>query len=268
MKGNLLQGTARGRLGNVVAKVVHGKQIYSNYQPNVSNPNTELQRQTRDLFSIVGEEFKNLRNRQKSQGYDFAYNLYSGASKSLRKVIFDFAFQAYEIGTNGANHRSVKVFEPLTQANTIGNILTPFWGSLDPGNTLYPLFVADEFAPALSYFGSDVPLDNSTKIYVIGTSGAAPYFRIVDDSNMNITLTMVDRSTAIGLTKSNGIKESIVDCGEWNYIYSFDGSLIDSGAEKLSYSTTQNNIAMYVIWVDKFGRILSSIGTSQIVSTP
>ena len=87
MKGNILQGTARGRLGNVVAKVVHGKQIYANYQPNVANPNTELQRKTRDLFKIVGEEFKELRNRQKSLGYDFAYNLYSGASKSLRKVL-------------------------------------------------------------------------------------------------------------------------------------------------------------------------------------
>ena len=49
MKGNLLQGTARGRLGNVVAKVVHGKQIYANYQPNVSNPNTELQRKCLEI---------------------------------------------------------------------------------------------------------------------------------------------------------------------------------------------------------------------------
>ena len=268
MKGNLLQGTARGRLGNVVAKVVHGKQIYSNYQPNVSNPNTELQRQTRGLFKIVGEEFKELRNRQKSLGYDFAYNLYSGASKSLRKVIFDFAFQANEIGTNGANHKAVKVFEPLTQANTIGNILTPYWGTLDPGNDLFPTFTADEMVPGLSYFGSDVPLDSSTKIYVIGTSKTAPYFAIKDASYMNIQITMVDRSTAIGIPKANGIKGSIVECGEWNYIYSFDGSAIDTGATSIPYSSTQNTIAMYVIWVDKFGRILSSIGTSQIVSTP
>lgn len=268
MKGNLLQGTARGRLGNVVARVVHGVQIYSNYQPNVINPDSPLQRKTRTLFKEVVEEFKNLRNRQKSQGYDFAYNLYSGASKTLRNILFNFAFQANEIGSNGSNHRAVKVFEPLTQANTIGNILTPFWGSVDPGNTLHPLYVADEFAPALSYFGSDVPLDISTKIYVIGTYAASPHFSITDDSNMNIVLTMVDRSTTIGIPKSNGIKESIVDCGEWNYIYSFDGSLIDSGAGALSYSATQNNIAMYVIWVDKFGRILSSVATSQIVSIP
>lgn len=268
MKGNLLQGTARGRLGNVVAKVVHGKQIYANYQPNVSNPDTELQRKTRSLFKIVGEEFKDLRNRQKSQGYDFAYNLYSGASKSLRKVLFDFAFQANEIGLNGANHRAVNVFEPLTQANTIGNILTPFWGSVSPGSDLFPLFVSDEFAPTTSYFGSDVPLDFSTKIYVIGSYSVAPYFRIVDDSNMNVQLTVANRSAAIGLPKSNGIKGSIADCGEWNYIYSFDASTIDSGATSLSYSATQNNIAMYVIWVDKFGRILSSVSTSQLVSIP
>lgn len=268
MKGNILQGTARGRLGNVVAKVVHGKQIYSNYQPNVSNPNTELQRKTRTLFKIVGEEFKQLRNRQKSQGYDFAYNLYSGASKSLRKVLFDFAFQANEIGLNGANHRAVNVFEPLTQANTIGNILTPYWGSLDPGNDLFPVFTADEFAPGLSYFGSDVPIDLSTKIYVIGTSNSSPFFIVRDGSIMDVKLTAVNRSSAIGFPKSNGIKESIDDCGEWNYIYSFDAKDIDSGADALPFSTTQNNIAMYVIWVDKFGRILSSISTSQIISKP
>lgn len=264
MKGNILQGTARGRLGNVVAKVVHGKQIYANYQPNVANPNTELQRITRTLFKVVGEEFKQLRNRQKSQGYDFAYNLYSGASKSLRKVLFDFAFQANEIGSNGANHRAVKVFEPLTQANTIGNIIIPFWGSLSPGTTLSPLFTANDTAPGTSYIGSDVPIDSSTKIFIIATHDVAPYFRILDGSTMDIQLTMVDRSPAIGLPKSNGMKTSITDCGEWNYIYSFDASTMDSGARGIPYSTTQNNLAMYVIWVDKFGRILSSIGTSQV----
>lgn len=268
MKGNILQGTARGKLGNVVGRVVHGVQIYANYQPNVHNPNTELQRRTRGIFRIVNDEFSNLRNRQRSQGYDFRYNLSSGASRTLRGIFFNFAFQANAIGTNRANHQAVNVMEPLTQANTIGNILTPFWGSVSPGSDLFPLFVSDEFAPTTSYFGSDVPLDLSTKIYVIGSYATSPFFRIVDDSNMNVQLTMVDRSTAIGLPKSNGIKGSIKDCGEWDYIYSFDASTIDSGAGALPYSTTQNNISMYVFWVDKFGRILSSISTSQLVSTP
>ena len=38
MKGNLLQGTARGRMGEIVASVRHGKQLFSKYQPNVNNP--------------------------------------------------------------------------------------------------------------------------------------------------------------------------------------------------------------------------------------
>lgn len=266
MKGNILQGTARGRLGNVVAKVVHGKQIYANYQPNVSNPNTILQRQTRDLFRIVGEEFKDFRNRQKSQGYDFAYNLYSGASKSLRKVFFDFAFQANEIGSNPANHKAVKVFEPLTQANTIGNIIVPFWGSLNPATHLSPVFTADDDSPGTSFIGSDVPIDTSTKIVIIGTKATAPYFQVIDGVTVDIQLTLVDRSTAIGYPKTNGMQTSAQDCGEWNYIYSFDASAMDSGAGGIHYSATSNNLAMYVIWVDKYGRILSSVGTSQVNS--
>lgn len=266
MKGNILQGTARGKLGNVVGRVVHGVQIYANYQPNVHNPNTEFQRRTRGVFSIVNNEFSNLRNRQRSQGYDFRYNLSSGASRTLRGIFFNFAFQANEIGSNGLNNRSIGVFEPLTQSNTIGNILTPFWGTIDPGNDLFPIFTADEYDPGLSYFGSDVPLDNSTKIYIIGTSKTAPYFVVKDANYMDIQITMVNRSTAIGTPKANGIKGSIVDCGEWNYIYSFDGSTIDTGATSIHYSATHNTIAMYVFWVDKFGRILSAVSTSQIVN--
>ena len=51
MKGNLLQGTARGRMGDIVAKVVHGKQILSKYQPVVTNPNSPKQVMVRNRIS-------------------------------------------------------------------------------------------------------------------------------------------------------------------------------------------------------------------------
>ena len=41
------------RVGNVVGRVVNGQNIYSIYQPNVSNPQTETQQQTRTKFSML-----------------------------------------------------------------------------------------------------------------------------------------------------------------------------------------------------------------------
>ena len=51
MKGNLLQGTARGRMGEIVASVRHGKQLFSKYQPNINNPKSPKQMNQRERFS-------------------------------------------------------------------------------------------------------------------------------------------------------------------------------------------------------------------------
>lgn len=53
MKGNLLLGTARGRMGDIVAKVIHGEQVLSKYQPNVYNPDSPAQRRQREMLSIA-----------------------------------------------------------------------------------------------------------------------------------------------------------------------------------------------------------------------
>lgn len=43
------------RVGNVVGRVVNGRNIYSIYQPNVSNPNTETQLQLRTKFRMLSK---------------------------------------------------------------------------------------------------------------------------------------------------------------------------------------------------------------------
>lgn len=43
------------RVGNVVGRVVNGRNIYSIYQPNVSNPQTEVQQQLRTKFSMLSK---------------------------------------------------------------------------------------------------------------------------------------------------------------------------------------------------------------------
>lgn len=257
MKGNLLQGTARGRLGNVIGKVVHGKQIYSNYQPNVANPRTELQIRNRDIFKTISDSYSQLINEFKQYGFGFQYNLYSGASKTLRGLFFDFAFQANRIGTNGPNHTKINFVSPLVPQSTIGNLLVPFASFLSDLD-LFPVFTADEFDPGVSYFGSDVPLDSSARIIILGTSTTSPYYTVKNNSYMDVALTMADRSTAIGLPKSFGMYATIAECGEWNYIYSCDASAIDSGGTVIPYSTTKNYVGYYYFFVDKFGRIISS----------
>ncbi len=43
------------KVGNVVGRIVDGENVYSIYQPNVSNPNTAAQRAVRSNFSLLTE---------------------------------------------------------------------------------------------------------------------------------------------------------------------------------------------------------------------
>lgn len=43
------------KVGNVVGRIVDGVNVYSIYQPNVSNPNTQLQQRVRSNFSLLTE---------------------------------------------------------------------------------------------------------------------------------------------------------------------------------------------------------------------
>lgn len=254
MKGNILQGTARGRLGNVVARVVHGKQIYANYQPNVTNPDSPLQRAQRGIFKGINQSYKELRDQQRIEGYDFLYNLYSGASKTFRGLFFDFAQQAQRIGLDGKNMQEISLISPLMVDSTTGNYL-PAYPAFDTPTGLYPYLGVDPFSPGTNYFGSDVPLDLKTRVIMLGSKTEQPFYQILNSSSFDLTLTMVDRSTAIGLTKSNGFKSSIEACGEWNYIYSVDGSSIMQGAEGLPYDDDYG-FYLYYFWVDIKGRII------------
>lgn len=256
MKGNLLQGTARGRMGDIVAKVLHGQQVFAKYQPVVYNPDSPLQRINRGRFSKTTESYKQTIQEMILSGFDFRYNLYSGASKSFRNIFYNFIMQCQDIGENGANHRKVNFISPLIVNNTIGNLLVPQAGNL-ADNDLYPVFLKDVFNPVKQYFGSDVPLTDETRIIILGTDEKAPFYKVLDSDIMNLQIAQENRSTAIGISKNFGLQESVTDCGEWNYIYSFDSEL-DSGATGILYSETTTRIGLYYFWVDKNGRIISS----------
>lgn len=256
MKGNLLFGTARGKVGDIVGRVVHGQQIFAKYQPNVLNPKSPLQNVNRGRFAKTTEAYSKTIQEMVLSGYDFRYNLYSGASKSFRNVFYNFLMQCQDIGENGANHRGVNYISPLMAENTIGNILIPVRGSVGD-NDLFPSFLKDKFNPVKQYFGSDVPLTTNSRVLILGTKETSPFFQIIDSIGSDITLSQEDRSTNIGITKKMGLQESIADCGEWNYIYSFESTL-DSGATGMLYSATTTRIGLYYFWVDQNRRIISS----------
>lgn len=259
MKGNILQGTARGRLGNVVAKVVHGKQIYSNYQPNVVNRDSPLQRFQRGIFKGINESYKEVRDMQKTEGFDFLYNLYSGASKTFRGIFFNFAQQAQRIGIDDANYKKVNLKNPLMVQNSINNLIYAKPGFIG-NNDLFPNFVKDITMPTYpQYFGSDVPLDLSTRILTIGTTIRSPHYLTL---SKDISLSLADKEDAIGLPKQIGLQEKIEDCGDWPYIYAFTTDL-DSGADGLPYSEGVEYASLYYFWADKFGRLISSGGLER-----
>ncbi len=51
-------GSFSGKVGNVVGRILQGEQVYSIYQRNVSNPNTEEQRAQRGKFKVLVQAFK------------------------------------------------------------------------------------------------------------------------------------------------------------------------------------------------------------------
>ena len=48
------------RVGNVVGRVIQGVNVYSIYQPNVSNPRTELQQRQRAQFTLLTQFFSSM----------------------------------------------------------------------------------------------------------------------------------------------------------------------------------------------------------------
>lgn len=55
-----IDGQVTKRVGNHVFRVVKGRNVISIYQPNVSNPQTDAQKQVRDKFSLLSKFFGTL----------------------------------------------------------------------------------------------------------------------------------------------------------------------------------------------------------------
>ncbi len=177
MKGNLLLGTARGKLGDVVAKVVHGEQILSKHQPNVHNPRTPLQVEQREIFGRATQGLKKMRDLFDEVGLISVYNKKHGSSTNIRDV-----FMPLSIASQRAQILRSKEFVessfPTTIKTRIGNNIMfslghhfnnpepGIFGLLIMGNDGYS--VTGPQGPRDFIFGSNVPL--SGKLYIFAAS--------------------------------------------------------------------------------------------------
>ena len=219
MKGNLLQGTARGRMGEIVSKVVHGKQVLSKYQPVVFNPKSQKQITQRDIFTRAAIFSKG------TLSDNYVSNIYAiirGVSKSMTININRLAIFTARM-KNGAQGCSSKIEEPLMYKNINENRFENDFGEVANG-----LNITIKGVPSADaiYFGSISPLIGTKAIFKAIYTDSTSDIGITSNTN-EWDLTNVQVSAPEN-ERTMGFQNSSDDCGNWPYIYRID--ILGSGA--------------------------------------
>ena len=230
MKGNLLQGTARGRMGDIVAKVVHGKQILSKYQPNVNNPKSPKQMANRAIFAEASKVLAKMKKDLLTLGVKPLYNLYSGASKSLANIVIPYCFEHAKNLTEPDQAKLIGKTKPLLTDGYTGNLFALKVGG-DVGMEHLELNNVDGAVIAgKAYFGSDkfIPAENLVMAGLTTRTDTMMPFALVSESD-NRQVRQVTPNLPFTEPKSYGFKSEVEDCGEWNFLYEVNLPLIVAG---------------------------------------
>ena len=218
MKGNLLQGTARGRMGDIVAKVVHGKQILSKYQPIVNNPDSPKQRANRAIFSQASKILADMKKQLLNYGVKPLYNVYSGASKSLNNVVIPFIFEHAKNELDPFSHNLIGMRKPLITQGYTGNSFE-FGLEGEPGAlNLSLVSQASTAGSGMAYFGSDKKIEGNVLICASLTSQADETFPFMNVNN-STDLTPVEVPINASPIKAPGFHATIAEVGNWAFIY-------------------------------------------------
>ena len=268
MKGNLLLGTGRGKLGDVVARVLHGEQVFSKYQPVVFNPKSIAQTRQREMLSIATKKATEL-NALKALGIDLFYSNKFGASRNIRNLIVSISTRAQKIADAG--HQGVLAIPYVGTHSAIGN-------DFDLQQSDAQVALTDNLQSQKYAFGSDIPLDLKTKIAGFNTLNAEFSGIFGDCSNINIfnaglTLTQeaVDEN-CLSLPKTYGLiagstEEPPVVTG-FKYVYSFPGTAWrDLNEDMPATGTTgggMGNGFTFISWRDVKGNLIISKGSTKI----
>ena len=218
MKGNLLQGTARGRMGDIVAKVVHGKQILSKYQPNVNNPKSPKQMANRAIFASASKMLADMKKQLLNFGVNPLYNVYSGASKSLNNVVIPFIFEHAKNELDEYSHNLIGMRKPLITQGYTGNSLDFGLEGVAGALNLSLVSQASTASAGMAYFGSDKKIEGNVLICASLTSKADETFPFMDVNN-STDLTPVNVPVDASPIKANGFHPTIAEVGNWPFIY-------------------------------------------------
>lgn len=213
MKGNLLLGTGTGKLGDIVAKVRHGRQILSKYQPNVFNPKSAKQGNQRLLFGFGIQLAKNF------IGDNLRQNVYAtqrGTSKSIFTNVSQLGIYGARFH-NGDLDALNKLDLPI-MVNTINEQIF--------GNDFAISAIKEEIVPLIEgaeptgtkiYFGSISPILGTNLICkILHTNTATPTqftYSITKNPMVNVEVAGFEKPKAYGFKNSNE------DCGNWPFIY-------------------------------------------------
>ena len=263
MKGNLLQGTARGRMGEIVAKVIHGEQVLSKYQPNVTNPDSPKQQEVRRKFKTISQAMKAIRNDLFLLNIKPTYNHYSGASKRLQNVIFPYAFLHSEIQDAGGNNIELSSIKPTIGKGYLGNNLPIYKTELD-------LNIGSAQVEGPGFFGSEklIPEGEWTALSFGSTTNSnLPTLNV---SKIEEIPTLVDNTDALGERRQMGLHQEMEDCGDWPYIYqAMFPMALDAMSQPIPLNSTQNQIGTGIIVYDALGGIiLSDYYYEKVAVTP
>lgn len=218
MKGNLLQGTARGRMGEIVASVRNGKQLFAKYQPNVSNPKSAKQMNQRERFARASKFAKTFT----SDGiYSNTYATMKNSSRSLYLNIVQREIQ-YELMAGDANLPLSRIL-PLLSNNINGNLFSnPLVNDTTAGVGTLLINGAKPITKTL-YFGSNTKFSGD-KAYIktitpsiTGADYRAKLYTI--ESNL-VKADINDIN--VNSSAKFGFQNSIADCGNWPFVYSIE----------------------------------------------
>lgn len=218
MKGNLLQGTARGRMGEIVASVRHGKQLFSKYQPNVNNPKSPKQTNQRERFARASKFAKTFM-------YDGIYsNTYATLKNSSRSIYVNIVQREilYELQKSGANLPLSRIL-PLMSNNINGNIFNnPLVNDQETSVGTLLIGGAKPTSDTL-YFGSNTKFSgNKAFIKVITPISTDPEFSAsLTTIISNLVGAPID-DIVVSSPANYGFQKSVADCGNWPFVYSIE----------------------------------------------
>ena len=267
MKGNLLQGTARGRMGDIVAKVVHGQQVLSKYQPNVNNPKSPKQMANRYIFAEASKVLAKIKKDLLTFGVKPLYNLYSGSSKSLANVVIPYCFEHAQNYTQPNQAKLIGKTKPLLTDGYTGNLFALKIAGEVGAEHLELNNVDGGMAPGKAYFGSDkfIPEGNLVMAGLTTRQDTMMPFALVSETEGG-QVKQVIPELPFTEPKSYGFKLIAEECGEWNFLYEIKLPLIVSdGVDAVNFLDPQKQRGGLGLVFDSLGGVVFAGKCNELV---